>query len=303
MRLLGVLMLSTADNAEGRTNIAALRQALMQLRWIEGQNIRIEDRWTGGDVVRARAYAAELVGLSPDVILAYANAQVAALSRETRTIPVVFIGASDPVTSGYAASFARPGGNITGFTLFEQTMTGKRLGILKEIAPAVTRVAIMFNPETATLRGTFYLREFETAAATFAVDRITAPVGNVSDIEASIITLAGKPHGGLIVVPDTFTVANSKVIVTLAARHHVPAIYSQRHFSVTGGLMSYGPDTADTFRRSASYIDRIMRGEKPAELPIQAPTKFELVINLKTAKALGIDVPPTLLARADEVIE
>jgi putative tryptophan/tyrosine transport system substrate-binding protein len=302
-RLLGVLMSTTEDNAEGQANFTALRQGLQEFGWTEDQNIRIDCRWGGGDVERTSAYAAALVGLSPDVILAYANAQLAPLSRETQTIPIVFVGASDPVRAGYVASFARPGGNITGFTLFEPSMAGKWLGVLKEIAPSIARVALMVNPDTATLQGAFYWDEFETAATMYSIKPTAVKVRTTGDIEAELSALGQQPDSGLIVAPDTFTISHSELIVRLAERHRVPAAYSQRHFSVSGGLISYGPDTIDTFRRSASYVDRILRGEKPADLPIQAPTKFQLVINLKTAKALGLTVSDKLLATADEVIE
>jgi putative ABC transport system substrate-binding protein len=303
VRRIGALMPFTADDAEGKAIVAALRRGLQELGWTDGRNIRVEYRWGGRNVERTRAYAAELVGLSPDLIFAFFNAQLGPLSRETRTIPIVFVGASDPVGAGYVASFARPGGNITGFTLYEPSFAGKWLGVLKETAPAVARVAIMVNPDTAILRGTFYLREFETAAATFKVEPITTKVHSISDIEAAIMVLGQQPHSGLIVAPDTFTLTHAEHIITLAARHRLPAVYGFRQSAAIGGLISYGPDTLDTVQRSASYIDRVLKGEKPGDLPVQAPTKYELVINLKTAKALGLEVPPTLLARADEVIE
>jgi putative ABC transport system substrate-binding protein len=303
VRRIAVLMDTEETNTDGQARIAAFRQGLQQLGWTEDRNIRIDLRWGGGDVERTRAYAAELVGLKPDVIFAYAVAQLAPLSRETRTIPIVFCGASAPVEDGFIASFAHPGGNITGFTLYEPSMVGKWLGALKEIAPATGRVAIVVNPATAPLRGTFYLREFETAAATFGVKPITNFVHSAADIEAAMAALGQAPNSGVIVAPETFTTAHRELFIALAERHRVPAIYGLRQFPATGGLMSYGPDTVDTVRRAASYVDRILRGEKPAELPVQAPTKFEFVINAKTAKALGLEIPPTLLARADEVIE
>jgi putative tryptophan/tyrosine transport system substrate-binding protein len=303
MRRIAALMDTDEGNSDGQTRVAALRQALQQLGWTEGRNIRIDLRWGGGDVERTRGFAAELVHLSPDVIFAYAKAQLAPLARETRTIPIVFCGASAPVEDGFIASFAHPGGNITGFTQYEPSMVGKWLGTLKEIAPALDRVAIVVNPETAPLRGTFYLREFETAAATFGIKPITNFVHSAADIEAAMDALWQAPNGGVIVAPETFTTAHRELFIALAERNRVPAIYGLRQFPSTGGLMSYGPDTVDTVRRAAGYIDRILRGEKPAELPVQAPTKFEFVINARAAKALGLEVPPTLLARADEVIE
>ena len=303
MRRIAALMDTDDNNSDGQARVAALRQALQQFGWTEGRNIRIDLRWGGGDVERTRGFAAELVHLSPDVIFAYAKAQLAPLSRETRTIPIVFCGASAPVEDGFIASFAHPGGNITGFTQYEPSMVGKWLGTLKEIAPATGQVAIVVNPETAPLRGTFYLREFENAAATLGVKPITNFVHNEADVEAAIAALGQVPNSGLIVAPETFTTTHRKLFIALAERNRVPAIYGLRQFPETGGLMSYGPDTVDTVRRAAGYIDRIFRGEKPADLPVQAPTKFEFVINVKTAKALGLDAPPALLIRAEEVIE
>jgi putative tryptophan/tyrosine transport system substrate-binding protein len=303
IRRIGALMDTAEDNPEGQARIAAFRQGLQELGWTQGRNIRIDLRWGGGDIERTRAYAAELVGLKPDVIFAYAAAQLAPLSRETRTIPIIFVGASAPVEDGYVASFAHPGGNITGFTQYEPSMAGKWLAALKEIAPAIARVALLVNPDTAPLRGTFYARAFEAAAATLAVEPITAFVHSASEIEAAMAALARQPDSGLIVAPETFTTTNRELIVALAARHRVPATYGLRQFPVSGGLLSYGPDTVDTVRRAASYVDRILRGEKPAELPVQAPTKFEMVVNLKTAKALGLAIPESFLLRADEVIE
>jgi putative ABC transport system substrate-binding protein len=303
MRRIGVLLDTSESNSDGQTRIAAFRRVLQEHGWTEGRNLQIDVRWGGGDVERTHAYAAELVGLKPDAIFAYAVAQLAPLARETRTIPIVFCGASAPVADGFVASFARPGGNITGFTQYEPSMVGKWLGTLKEIAPALARVAITVNPETAPMRGTFYLREFESAAATFRVEPITSFVRSTADIEAAVAALAQNPDSGLIVAPETFTTANRELFIELAERHRVPAIYGLRQFPASGGLMSYGPDTVDTVARAAGYVDRILRGEKPAELPVQAPTKFEFVINAKTAKALSLELPPTLLIRADDVIE
>jgi putative tryptophan/tyrosine transport system substrate-binding protein len=303
VRRVGALMPFTADDTEAKAIVAALRQGLEELGWTDGRNIRVDYRWGGSNAERTRAYAVELVGLSPDLIFAFFNAQLAPLSRETRTIPIVFVGASDPVGAGYVASFARPGGNITGFTLYVPSLVGKWLGILKEIAPAVARVAIMVNPDTAILLGTFYLRAFETAAATFNVEPITTKVHSISDIEAATMALGQQPHSGLIVAPDTFTLTHAELITALAARHRLPAVYGFRQSAALGGLISYGPDTLDTVKRSASYIDRILKGEKPGDLPVQAPAKFELIVNLKTAKTLDLTVPPGMLMAADEVIE
>jgi putative ABC transport system substrate-binding protein len=303
MRRIGVLMDTAESNVEGQARLAAFQHVLSERGWVEGRNIRFDVRWPAGDVERAQAYAAELVALAPDAIFAVGNAQLRPLSRASRTIPIVFIGASDPVGAGYVESFPRPGGNVTGFTLFEASMAGQWLAALKEIAPPVGRVAIMVNPDTGTLRGKFYLREFESSAVTLAVEPETVVVHNAGEIEAAIAALGSRPHSGLVVAPDGFTQAHDTFIIELAARHRVPAVFGVGNFARSGGLMSYGPDFVDVFRRAATYVDRILRGEKPAELPVQAPTKFELVINLKTAKALGLEVPPMLLARADEVIE
>jgi len=303
MRRIGALMDTAESNPVGQTRIAEFRQGLQELGWSDGRTIRIDTRWAGGDAERARVLAAELVGLKPDAIFAFGNGQLRPLSQQTNSIPIVFVGASDPVGAGYAASFARPGGNITGFTLFEPSMVGKWVAALKEIAPALVQVAFMVNPDTAVLHGKLYSAAFEAAAATLMVEPVTVDVYSVSDIEAAIGTLGQRPNIGLIVHPDGFFEAHREVIVTHAARHRVPAIYGGRNFPPSGGLMSYGPDLVDACRRATTYIDRILRGEKPGELPIQAPTRFQMVVNLKAAKALGLDVPPSLLVRADEVIE
>jgi putative tryptophan/tyrosine transport system substrate-binding protein len=303
MRRIAAFMDTSEDNAEGQARIAAFRQGLVQLGWTEGRNIQIDLRWGAGDVERTRRFASEIVKMSPDVIFAYSNAQLGPVSRETPTIPIVFVGASAPVADGYVESFARPGRNITGFTQYESSMAGTWLAALKEIAPAIARVAILTNPETAVSRGTFYLRELEGAAAKFNVEPVTRFVHSAADIEAALAALGQQPNSGLIVAPETFTTTNRELFITLAERNKVPAIYGLRQFPASGGLMSYGPDTIDTVRRATSYVDRILRGEKPAELPVQAPTKFEFVINARTAKALGLTIPPAMMLRADEVIE
>jgi putative ABC transport system substrate-binding protein len=267
-----------------------------------GRNINIDERWIGGDDDRRAAYAAEIVRSSPDVIFACFAGQLAALLRETRTIPIVFVGVSDPVAAGYIESFVRPGGNVTGFVFYEPSMVGKWLGVLKEIAPSLSQVAFMVNPETSPHYGN-YLAVFVKAAPALQIEPITSMVRSANDIETAIEKLARRPDSGLLVSPDTFTAVNRELIVSSAARYHVPAVYVFRPAAVAGGLLSYGPDQIDVVRRSAGYIARIVRGEQPSELPIQAPVKFELVVNLKTAKTLGLTVPPTLLARADEVIE
>jgi putative ABC transport system substrate-binding protein len=287
-------------DAEGQAQLAALRQGLRALGWADPQ---IESRWGGGDVERTRASAVELVGLSPDVIFAYFNAQLAPLSRATRTIPIVFVGASDPVGAGYVASLPRPGGNITGFTLYEPTLAGKWLGVLKEVTPEIARVALLINPDTAILRGTFYTHAFESSAASLGIEPIIAKVYSPADIETAIGSLGKQPGGGLISAPDTFSEINGDLIVALAAQHRVPAVYAISRFAKSGGLVSYGPNTPDAVRRAASYVDRILRGEKPADLPVQAPVKFDLVVNLKAAKAMGLTLTESFLLRADEVIE
>jgi putative ABC transport system substrate-binding protein len=288
------------QDSDGQAVFAAFREGLRDLGWA---NIRIESRWSGGNIERTRAFAAELVGLAPDVIFAYFNAQLGPLSRATHTIPIVFVGASDPVGAGYVASLPRPGGNITGFTLYEPTLAGKWLGVLKEVAPQVARVALLINPDTAVVHGTLYSQAFEAAAASVGVAPMIANVYSPSDIETAIGSLGKQPGSGLIVAPDTFSEVNGDLIVALAARHRVPAVYAISRFATRGGLMSYGPNTPDAVRRATSYVDRILRGEKPADLPVQAPVKFDLVVNLKAARALGLNIPESFLLRADEVIE
>jgi putative ABC transport system substrate-binding protein len=302
VRRVGALMPFDAHDEEGSAFIAALRQALQKSGWEDGRNLQIEPRWIGHDVERRNAYATELVNASPDVIFACFSAQLAALLRATHSIPIVFVGVSDPVGSGYVTSFARPGGNVTGFTFWEPSMGGKWVEALKELVPRLARIAIMMNPETVTGRGAGILKNFESAAAAMSVEPVTSAVRSVNDIEAAFAAL-GRSESGLVVAPDTFTQAHRELIIALASRHRLPAVYANRFFVTNGGLMSYGTDLVDTVRRAAPYIDRILKGEKPAELPIQAPTKYQLVINVKTAKALGLEVPATLLARADEVIE
>jgi putative ABC transport system substrate-binding protein len=299
-RRIAALWPFNATDPDGQSALAALHAGLRELGW---GDIAIESRWGGGNIERTRGYAAELVGLSPDVIFAYFNAQLGPLSRETRTIPIVFVGASDPVGAGYVASLSRPGGNITGFTLYEPTLAGKWLGVLKEVTPGLARVALLINPDTAVLRGTFYTQAFDTAASTLGVEPIMAKVFSASDIDAAVQSLAKQPGSGLIVAPDTFSEVNGDLIVSLASQHRVPTVYAISRYAKRGGLMSYGPNLPDAVKRAATYIDRILRGEKPAELPVQAPVKFDLVVNLKTARALGLSVPESFLLRADEVIE
>jgi len=301
-RRLGVLMPFEPQDPFGREIISALREGLKERGWADGRNIRIDERWIGGDDERRSIYAAELVRASPDVIFACFAGQLVALLRATHTIPIVFAGVSDPVAAGYVESFAHPGGNVTGFVFFEPSMVGKWLGVLKEIAPALSRVGFMVNPETSPHYGN-YFAVFINAAPKFKVEPIRCFVQRANEIEDQIKVLARQPDSGLLVAPDTFTALHRDMIAAVAARHRVPAVYVFRNAVMGGGLISYGPDQIDVIRRSGSYLDRILRGERPTELPIQAPVKFELVINAKAAKALGLEIPPTLLARADEVIE
>jgi putative ABC transport system substrate-binding protein len=303
VRRIGVLMPLTADDPLGRARVAAVKEGLEKLGWTEGRNIRIDTRWMStGDVESMQRFAKELVALQPDLILTQSTPITATMLQETRSIPIVFALVADPIGSGFVASFPRPGGNVTGFVTMEPAMAGKWLELLKEIAPRVARVAFLFNPATATYFE-YWLNPFKATAASFAVEAITAPVRDTSELEAVIGAQARKPNGGLIVMPDTFTDAHRVEITSLAARYRLPAVYPFRQFTAVGGLLSYGDDLSDNFRRAASYVDRILKGAKPSELPVQAPVKFELVINLKTAKALGLDVPPLLQQRADEVIE
>jgi putative ABC transport system substrate-binding protein len=303
IRPIGVLMSFAESDAEAQAWIAAFREGLQKLGWTEGRNIRIDTRWAAPRDAKSRQrFAKELVAMHPDLILASTTPPTAALLQQTRTIPIIFAIVADPVGSGFVASFARPGGNATGFTNLEPTMTGKWLELLKEIAPRVNRVASLFNPATAPYAESF-LKLFKAAARSFAVEAIVAPVHDTSDLESVVAAQARNSNGGLIVLPDSFMSAHRAEITSLAARYRLPAVYPYRFFAELGGLLSYGNDQLDNFRRAASYADRILKGEKPSELPVQAPDKFELVINLKTAKALGLDVPWQLQQRADEVIE
>jgi putative ABC transport system substrate-binding protein len=304
MRRMGVLTTFGDGDALAQGWDGAFRKGLDESGWHDGRNVQIDRRWAAGDAGRLRAFAKELVALQPDVIFAVTTPTVAVLLRETRTLPIVFAQVSDPVGSGFVASLARPGGNVTGFTNIniESSIGGKWLELVKEIAPAVRRVAMIYNPPTSPF-ASYYLRPFEAAGPAYGVQTSAAAVHSDADIENAIDALAREPGGGFVVLPDTFTGVHRDKIVSLAARHRLPAVYPFRWFTEIGGLLSYGIDSDDMFRRAASYVDRILKGAKPADLPVQAPTKYELVINLKTAKALGLEVPPQLLARADEVIE
>jgi putative tryptophan/tyrosine transport system substrate-binding protein len=301
-RRIGVLLTFAESDTEGRARIAAFREELQKLGWTEGRNVRIDIHWGALDAKSRQRSAQELAALQPDLILSQDTPTTAALQRQTRAIPIIFASVGDPVGSGFVASLARPGGNVTGFTPMEGSMGGKWLELLKEIAPRVNRVAFMFNPATATY-SEIYVKPFKAAAASFAVEAITAPVRDTSGLESVIAAQARTPNGGLIVMPDAFTGRHRVEITSLAARHRLPAIYPYRQFAEVGGLMSYGNDPLDNLRSAATYADRILKGAKPSELPVQAPVKFGLVINLKAAKALGLDVPWILQQRADEVIE
>jgi putative ABC transport system substrate-binding protein len=293
----------TADDPLGQTRIAAFREELGKLGWIEGRNIRIDTRWMAtGDVPSMQRFAKELIALQPDLIVTQSTPITATVLHETRTIPIVFALVADPIGSGFVANFAQPGGNLTGFVTMVPEMAGKWLELLKEIAPSVARVTLLFNPATATYFE-YWLNPFKAAAVSFAVEAIAAPVHDRSELESVIADQARAPNGGLVVMPDTFTDTHRVEITSLAARYRLPAVYPYRQFTAVGGLLSYGDDLIDNFRRAPTYVDRILKGEKPSELPVQAPVKFELIINLKTAKALGLDVPPLLQQRADEVIE
>jgi ABC-type uncharacterized transport system substrate-binding protein len=302
VRRIGVLMAFAESNPEGQASFAAFREELQKLGWTDGRNIRIDTRWTALDAESMQRFAKELVALQPNLILSHSTPTTAAVLQQTRTIPIIFAIVTDPVGSGFVASFPRPGGNVTGFTTIEGSLGGKWLELLKEIAPRVARVAMLFNPAVAPYAESF-LNPFKAAASSSAVEAIAAPVRDMSELESVVAAQAREPNSGLIVMPESFTVGHGVEIILLATRYQLPAVYPYRQFAELGGLLSYGNDRLDNFRRAAIYADRILRGEKPADLPVQAPTKFELVINLKTAKALGLDVPSFLQQRADEVIE
>jgi putative tryptophan/tyrosine transport system substrate-binding protein len=301
MRRIGVLMNLGSDDAEGQARNAAFLQGLQELGWTVGRNVRIEYRWGAGDAELFRRHGLELVALAPDVILAGGGAVVPSLLQATRTIPIVFTLTPDPVGAGFVESLARPGGNATGFTIFEYGISGKWLELLKEIAPHVTRAAVIRDPAIAAGLGLW--GAIQSVAPSLGVELRPLGVRDAGEIERVVTAFARSSNGGLIVTGSSLATVHRELITTLAARYRLPAVYPQRSFVTVGGLISYGPDSIDPYRQAAGYVDRILRGEKPADLPVQAPTKYELVINLKTAKALGLEVPPMLLARADEVIE
>jgi ABC-type uncharacterized transport system substrate-binding protein len=301
VRRIGILHTPAADDPEGQARNTALLHGLAQFGWTDGRNVRIETRWAAGDADRIRRYVAELVALAPDVIVATGSATVGPLLQATHTAPIVFVNVPDPVGAGFVDSLARPGGNATGFINFEYSISAKWLELLKEIAPGVRRVAVIRDPALAVGAGQF--GAMQSVAPSFGVELNPVNVRDAGEIERAIAAFARGSNGGLIVTGSALALVNRNLLITLAARHKLPAVYFARNIVADGGLISYGPDTLDQFGRAAGYVDRILKGEKPADLPVQAPTKYELVINLKTAKALGLEVPPTLLARADEVIE
>jgi putative ABC transport system substrate-binding protein len=298
VRRIGVLL---SGDESGQSDVAAFTQALAALGWTDGRNVRMDVRWYVNDTNRIPALAKELVGLQPDIVLTASIPAIVALQRETRAIPIVFVNLADPVASGIVARLNQPGGNITGFALFEPSLGGKWLELLSEIAPGLKRAAIMFNPDQAV--APTFMPSFETAARSLKVVPIIAPVHSDVDIETAIIGLGREPGGGLIVMPDAWMLAHRAPIISAAARNNVPAVYSLSYFAQDGGLLSYASDGVDMWRRAASYVDRILRGAKPGDLPVQLPTKFEMVVNRKTATALGLAIPPSILLRVDEVIE
>jgi putative ABC transport system substrate-binding protein len=301
MRRIGVLLPAGTDDAVYQTWVGAFLQALALLGWTIGRNVRIDTRWATTNAADIRRHAAELVALAPDVILAYGSSTVGPVLQATRTIPIVFPVIGDPVAAGFVESLARPGGNATGFMTTEYGMAGKWLELLKQIAPGVVRAAVLRNPATPT--GPAQFGVIQAVAPSLRVEVNPVDMRDAGEIERAVAAFARSPNGGLIVTAGAGAQLHRDLIITLAARHKLPAVYYERSFVAAGGLISYGPDYIDQFRRAAAYVDRILKGEKPADLPVQAPTKYELVINLKTARALGLDVPATLLARADEVIE
>jgi ABC-type uncharacterized transport system substrate-binding protein len=302
MRRIGVLMAFTENDQQGIARVAAFRDGLQKLGWAQGRNIHVDTRWAGANTKTINRFAKELVALQPDLILSNSTPTTLALLQQTRTIPIIFAVVSDPIGSGFVANFARPGGNVSGLTSIEPTMAGKWVELLKKVAPQVARVAILFNPTTATY-AEYFLNPFKSAAAFFGVEPIIAPVRDGSELKPVFAAQARAPNSGLAVMTDSFTSVHRAEITSLAAQYRLPAIYPYRFFVKIGGLLSYGNDLVDNFRRAAAYADHILKGSKPSELPVQAPVKFEMAINLKTARALGLAVPPALIARADEVIE
>ena len=301
MRRIGVLVTYAEDDPDTKVRLAGFRQGLERLGWSEGRNVRVEYRFAAGSADQFQPLAKEVVALSPDVIIAHSTPVAAALARESTTIPIVFVNVSDPIGSGFVASLARPGGNLTGLLLYEESITGKWLAMLKEIAPRLSRAALVANPKTTPYD--YFLRSAKAVAPSLVLEIVPSPVENAGDIKRTFEFFARTSNGGLVLLPDSTINIHRDLVVAGAARHGLPAVYTSREFVAAGGLMSYATDVVDVWRQSTSYVDRILKGEKPADLPVQAPTKYETTLNLKTAKALGLDVPPMLLARADEVIE
>jgi putative ABC transport system substrate-binding protein len=301
LRRIVVLMSTAADDPDTQARMTAFLQGLQQLGWTDGRNVQINTRWDASDPDRIRRYLAEMGALAPDIIIATGAATLGPLLQATRTVPVVFVVVPDPVGSGFVESLSRPGGNATGFTQFEYSLSGKWLELLKQIAPGVTRAAVLRDPAMPDGIGQFAV--IQSVAPSVGMEVSSVNIRDAGEIERVVTAFARSSNGGLVVTSSAFAATHRDLIITLAARHRLPAVYYRRLFTTSGGLISYGPDFIDQFRHAASYVDRILKGEKPADLPVQAPTKYELVINLKTAKALGLTVPPTLLARADEVIE
>jgi putative tryptophan/tyrosine transport system substrate-binding protein len=301
IRRIGVLMGTTADDSEMKSRLAAFRRGLDRRGWTEGRNVGIDTRFAAGNADQYRPLARELVALQPDVILAHTTPVVEVLRRESGTIPIVFVTVSDPIGSGFVASLARPGGNLTGMLFYEASITGKWLALLKEIAPRLERAAFIANPKTTVYD--YFLRSAKELAPSLGIELVPSKVETAADIERAVASFARVPDGGLFLPPDSTTILQRDLIIELAARHRLPAVYTATYFVSAGGLMSYGIDQVDMFRQAASYVDRLLRGDKPADLPVQAPTKYETAVNLRTAKALGLTVPPGLLVAADEVIE
>jgi putative tryptophan/tyrosine transport system substrate-binding protein len=302
MRRIGVLMAYAESEAEGQADVEAFRQELQKLGWTDGRDLRIDYRWAALNAEAMERFAKELLALQPDLILSQSTPTTLTLLHQTHTVPIIFAAVADPVGSGFVTSLSRPGGNVTGFTAMEGSVAGKWLELLKEIAPRVARVVFLFNPATATY-AEYYLTPFKAAAASFGVEAIAAPAHDMAEFESVVAAQAHTPNTGLILMPDAFTIDHSEEITLLAARYRLPAVYPFRFIAELGGLLSYGNNRLDNFRSAATYADRILKGAKPSELPVQAPVKFELVINLKTAKALGLDVSMQLKQRADEVVE
>jgi putative ABC transport system substrate-binding protein len=302
MRRVGVLMNVIQGDPSGLAEVGAFRQGLTDLGWIERQNVDITFRWPGSDIERARAFAKELVGLQLDVLVGRSTPTTAALKQETNSIPIIFVNIPEPVEQGFVQSLARPGANITGFSNFEASIGGKWVQLLKEVDPRIAQMAVIYNPRTAPFAG-LLLRSVQTAASTFAVDAVAMPIQSDTEIEAALTMFARQASGGLIVIPDSFTVQHRDLIVSLATRYRMPALYGNLVSTPIGGLVAYAVDTRDLMQRAAAYVDRILKGANPGELPVQQPTKFKLSINLKAAKAMGLELAPSLIARADEVIE